>query len=242
MCLGQHERDSAEDERIQVLEAARMGYWRWDMASNRMEWPEHVESLFGLTPGSLANTFDACLALIPLPGREQLLAAIATAQQQHAPHYEVEHRIVWKDLARRDLAQMEDSLNEIVKASDGRQNLIENALTYTRPGVPPVIEIGAKRADTEIRLYVRDNGAGIPAAYLERIFGLFQRLNTRTEGTGVGLAIARGIVDMYGGRIWVESEVGKGSIFWIAPPSSVIVDSDPVTEGRRDHREQPSRD
>lgn len=110
------------------------------------------------------------------------------------------------------------------------QNLVENALTYHRPGVPPEIEIGSKRANGEFRLYVGDNGAGIPPAYRERIFGLFQRLDTRTEGTGVGLAIARRIVEMHGGRIWAESEPGKGSIFWIALPDSVIVNGSKASE------------
>jgi signal transduction histidine kinase len=103
------------------------------------------------------------------------------------------------------------------------QNLVENALKYRRPDVAPQVEIGAERRDGELRLYVRDNGRGIPPAYRERIFELFQRLDHEASGTGVGLTIARRIVEVHGGRLWVESEPGRGSTFWIALPGSAVV-------------------
>jgi signal transduction histidine kinase len=92
--------------------------------------------------------------------------------------------------------------------------------------VAPVIDIGAERHGGELRLFVRDNGIGIRKEYQERIFGLFQRLDTRTEGTGVGLAIARRVIEVHGGRMWVESAPGKGSTFWIGLPASVMVGDD----------------
>ncbi len=121
------------------------------------------------------------------------------------------------------------------------QNLVENALTFHRPGVPPKVELGATRVDGEFRLYVRDNGIGIPAAYQERIFGLFQRLDNRTAGTGVGLAIVRRIVEMHGGRVWVESRPGAGSTFWIALPESAIVSDDNAIQGVQVSRDSPPR-
>ncbi len=106
------------------------------------------------------------------------------------------------------------------------QNLIDNALKYRRPDAAPVVELGGFISEVgELRLYVRDNGRGIKPAYLQRIFGLFQRVDTSVEGTGVGLAIAKRIVEVHGGDMWAESQEGQGSTFWISLPSSVIVDS-----------------
>lgn len=103
------------------------------------------------------------------------------------------------------------------------QNLVDNAIKFHREGVAPQVEIGALGAEGECRLYVRDNGVGIGEKYREKIFELFQRLDTRIEGTGVGLTIVRRIVELHDGRVWVESESGRGSTFWIALPDSVIV-------------------
>ena len=94
------------------------------------------------------------------------------------------------------------------------QNLIGNALKFTGDK-PPKIHVGAQRVDGAWQFSVSDNGIGIEAQYRERIFGVFQRLHTRREypGTGIGLAICKRIVEHHGGRIWVESELGKGAIF-----------------------------
>jgi PAS domain S-box-containing protein len=115
------------------------------------------------------------------------------------------------------------------------QNLLDNAVKFHREGVDPVIEIGAKRNGGETRLFVRDNGIGIEKRYQEKIFGLFQRLETNREGTGVGLTIARRIVEQHEGRLMVESEPGKGSIFWITLPDWVIV-NDGARHSARENR------
>lgn len=93
------------------------------------------------------------------------------------------------------------------------QNLIGNALKYRDEGRRPDVQVGADRRGDEWVFFVRDNGIGIEPEYHERIFGIFQRLHTRDkyEGTGIGLAICRGIVDRHGGRIWVESQPGEGT-------------------------------
>lgn len=95
------------------------------------------------------------------------------------------------------------------------QNLISNAIKFRREGVPPEIAIGAERRDRECIISVRDNGIGIAAGSCDRIFSIFQRLHTRQEypGTGIGLALVKRIVERHGGRIWVQSEPGTGSVF-----------------------------
>jgi PAS domain S-box-containing protein len=94
------------------------------------------------------------------------------------------------------------------------QNLISNALKFCGMA-PPRIHVGAECRDGEWRLRVTDNGIGIDPQYFDRIFMIFQRLHTRDEypGTGIGLALCKKIVERHGGRIWVESETGKGSTF-----------------------------
>lgn len=99
------------------------------------------------------------------------------------------------------------------------QNFISNAIKY-RTEKPPEVHISAERGIDEWIISIRDNGIGIDTGYSEQIFIMFQRLNRRTihPGSGLGLTICRKIVEQHGGRIWVKSEPGKGSIFYFAIP------------------------
>jgi PAS domain S-box-containing protein len=97
------------------------------------------------------------------------------------------------------------------------QNLIDNAAKFMGSQPNPHVEIGQRGEEDGMPVfYVRDNGIGIAAQHHERIFGLFNKLDSHTEGTGIGLAIVKRIVEVHGGRIWVESEEGKGSTFYFA--------------------------
>lgn len=100
------------------------------------------------------------------------------------------------------------------------QNLIGNALKYSKPNVSVTIEVTAKEIKDEWEIAIKDNGIGISKEYHEKIFILFQRLHVDEEyrGTGIGLAIVKKILDNLGGRIWVESEEGVGSTFYFTIP------------------------
>jgi PAS domain S-box-containing protein len=101
------------------------------------------------------------------------------------------------------------------------QNLIGNALKY-RGDRPARIHIGVHRVGPEIRFAVCDEGIGISPEYHDQIFVAFKRLHGRkTPGTGIGLAICQRIVEHYGGRIWVESETGKGATFYFTLPGAM---------------------
>lgn len=103
------------------------------------------------------------------------------------------------------------------------QNLLDNGVKFMGAQPHPHIEIGVRQEGTEQIFFVRDNGIGVEEAYHKKIFGLFERLNTEVEGTGIGLALVKRIVELHNGRIWVESTgSGQGSTFCFtlnsAPP------------------------
>ncbi|MBD1401472.1 ATP-binding protein [Pelovirga terrestris] len=102
------------------------------------------------------------------------------------------------------------------------QNLIENAIKYMGDQPRPRIEIGTEQRTEGQVFYVRDNGIGIAPAHHQRIFTMFAQLDQKSEGTGLGLALVKKIVESYQGRIWVESAgKGQGSCFWFTLPAAV---------------------
>ncbi|GID96143.1 ATP-binding protein [Amorphoplanes digitatis] len=99
-------------------------------------------------------------------------------------------------------------------------NLIGNSLKFRRPGVPPVVTVSAELQEQEWRINVRDNGIGIEAEFADKVFVIFQRLHARDayEGTGIGLAIVKKIVEYHGGRIWLDHDVAEGASIYFTLP------------------------
>jgi PAS domain S-box-containing protein len=101
------------------------------------------------------------------------------------------------------------------------QNLIDNAAKFMGEQPNPQIDIGVNgELDGNPVFYVRDNGIGIPLQFRDRIFGLFDKLDPLSEGTGIGLALVKRIVEFHGGKIWVEGESGHGATFFFSLPRS----------------------
>jgi light-regulated signal transduction histidine kinase (bacteriophytochrome) len=101
------------------------------------------------------------------------------------------------------------------------QNLISNAIKFRSKDKAPVIEVKAEKQEEGYLFSVRDNGIGIDAPDFDKIFVIFKRLHNRNdyEGTGIGLSHCKKIIEMHGGTIWLESELGKGTVFYFVIPN-----------------------
>jgi PAS domain S-box-containing protein len=117
------------------------------------------------------------------------------------------------------------------------QNLISNAIKYRHPERTPHIVINFEVTVSDYLFSFKDNGIGFEQQYAERIFGIFQRLQTdRSTGNGIGLAICKRTIERQGGRIWTESELGKGTIFYFTLPITELKEVN--TEGEEELAEQ----
>lgn len=103
------------------------------------------------------------------------------------------------------------------------QILLDNAARFMGDQPDPMIAIGAQgEKDGMPIFFVKDNGMGVAPEYHEWVFGLFNKLDVNSEGTGVGLTLVKRIIEVHGGRIWIESELGKGTTFYVTLPKSSV--------------------
>ncbi len=101
------------------------------------------------------------------------------------------------------------------------QNLLENGIKFMGDQTQPTLEVGATQMDGMVTCYVRDNGIGIPPRYVEQIFDQFEQLNQGNEGSGIGLALVKRIIEVHGGRVWAESRgLGHGTTFYFSLPAA----------------------
>jgi len=114
-----------------------------------------------------------------------------------------------------DLGPMPEVQADSAQLTSLFQNLIGNAVKYRAPDRAPVVRVGASRRGDHWEFYVSDNGIGIDPKFADKVFMIFQRLQTRDryEGTGIGLALAKKIIERHGGRIWLEGAEGLGTTF-----------------------------
>ena len=103
---------------------------------------------------------------------------------------------------------------------EAMQNMIDNAAKFSSDQQESHVEIGMREENNEKVFFVKDNGIGIAPNFHQRIFGLFDKLDPKSEGTGVGLALVKRIIEVHGGRIWVELEKGQGATFCFTLPGA----------------------
>ena len=105
------------------------------------------------------------------------------------------------------------------------QNLISNAIKFRKSDLNPIINITAQAKDKEWLFTIKDNGIGIDKIYYKKLFIIFQRLHNKNEyaGTGIGLAQCKKIIELHGGRIWLESELENGSTFYFTIPKTILL-------------------
>ncbi len=191
-----------------------LGMLRQDAKEGNADRLEHDVRRIGAAADRMSRLLDELLELSSLgrkvrPPEEVALARLASEALENLVTQVAEKRVeVVVD------PRLPSVVGDRVRLLQLVQNLLANSIKYMGDQSAPRVEFGMRQDAEDSVLYVRDNGLGIDQRYHEKVFGLFERLDAADDGTGVGLALAKRIVEMHGGRIWVESEgLGHGSSF-----------------------------
>jgi light-regulated signal transduction histidine kinase (bacteriophytochrome) len=142
--------------------------------------------------------------------KEVSLNAIIETARRELPDQPPDRPIVW------EMAELPTVTCDAALMKLALVNLLSNAVKYTRNQAHPVVEIGQRLNRGKTAFFVRDNGVGFDMRFANKLFGIFERLHRQDEfeGTGVGLATVKRIIQRHGGQIWAESEPGKGATFY----------------------------
>lgn len=193
-----------------------LGLLREDIADgNSQEVNDSIERLEQATD-QLSQIIDDLLALSRIGRKPLNLVDIDTTELFASLQDQLSSRLSESNAELRIHGPVPDLVGDASDVKRVFENLVTNAIKYSGEGA--VIEMGGRQKDKELQFYVRDDGPGIEPEYHDKVFGLFQRLDTSKPGTGLGLASVQKIMRMHGGRAWVESDSGEGATFWLSFP------------------------
>jgi PAS domain S-box-containing protein len=197
-------------KRTQALDETARGYAR-TISEAAQEGGQLVDELLAFSRMGRAELRQTA---VDLP---RLLAEVRQEVLREAPGRDIEWRV---DVVPQ--VQADPSMLRLVL-----RNLLSNAVKYTRPTPRAVVEVSAEEGPSETSVRIRDNGVGFDMRYADKLFGVFQRLHTaeQFEGTGIGLANVRRIIQRHGGRVWAEGVVGQGATFHFTLPRSASRES-----------------
>lgn len=171
----------------------------------------------------MRNTIDDLLELSRVGRVTHEMSSVNLEEVISVVVNEMKHRFKEIDAVIEIDCDESDVWGDQVRLEQVLQNLLENAVKYGHVEDKNLhLRISTERCDDMIRLMVADNGPGIDPAFADRIFGLFERLQSNTEGTGIGLAIVKRIAEVHGGKAWVEPNKSGGSTFIISLPRNTV--------------------
>lgn len=201
-----------------------LGHLRTDLGKGRTERAEDFIEKINAAAVSMARTIDDLLELsrVGRAAHEPQRVELGRLVQEVAMRFGDQFREAGVELV------IDPGLPVVrvdrVRFAQLLQNLIANALKYGRPAQGAGrITVGCQRARGDLVIFVKDNGPGIDPAHHEKIFGIFSRIDTGVEGTGVGLALVKRIAQLHQGEVWVESSLGNGAVFCVSLPESARV-------------------
>lgn len=193
-----------------------LGFLRLDIEQKRYDRVDEFSSRIERATKRMGDTISDLLELSRVGRETRGTELVHTRELVDEVIAMLESQIRESDIEIVISSQMPTIQGDRTRISQVFQNLITNAISYSKhPDHRCVITIDGVQEGDEVRLSVSDNGMGIPHEFQEKIFGLFQRLDTGVDGTGIGLAIVSRIANMHGGKAWVESTPGKGATFFV---------------------------